>query len=109
MEIVALVPERFDEFVSLISALAKYEKLLPPSRDAIERLHIDAFRENPRYEAFLCLDDNDLAIGYAICFETYSSSSFPFIILFGWSWAETGGEGRFRYFVFNILCNRKNK
>ena len=73
MEIVARVPERFDEFVSLISALAKYEKLLPPSRDAIERLHIDAFRENPRYEAFLCLDDNDLAIGYAICFETYSS------------------------------------
>ncbi len=73
MEIIALAPDRFDDFVSLISALADYEKLSPPSPDAIERLRKDAFGDKPRYEAFLCLDDQSHAVGYAFCFETYSS------------------------------------
>ncbi|MBC8124596.1 MAG: GNAT family N-acetyltransferase [Candidatus Kapabacteria bacterium] len=73
MEIVALAPERFDEFIELIAALAAYEKLSPPAPDAIARLRNDAFGNKPRYEAFLALDSQNHAIGYAICFETYSS------------------------------------
>ena len=73
MEIVALVPERFNEFIELIAALAAYEKLSPPATDAIDRLRNDAFGDKPRYEAFLALDSQNHAIGYAICFETYSS------------------------------------
>lgn len=73
MRVVSLTPERFDDFIALVCALADYEKLDRPSHDAIERLSADAFSEHPRYWAFLVLSDADDAIGYAICLETYSS------------------------------------
>ncbi|MCX6139770.1 MAG: GNAT family N-acetyltransferase [Candidatus Kapabacteria bacterium] len=73
MKIIALQPDRFVDFIGLVVALAEYEKLDPPQPDAIDRLRADAFSDRPRYMAFLALDDADAAIGYAICFETYSS------------------------------------
>lgn len=72
-QIVALTPDRFNDFIALVCALADYEQLERPSADAIERLRHDAFSERPRYEAFLRLDDSNNAVGYAIIFETYSS------------------------------------
>ena len=73
MRVVSLTPERFDDFIALVCALADYENLDRPSIDAIERLRADAFSEHPRYWSFLALNDANEAIGYAICFETYSS------------------------------------
>lgn len=73
MRVVPLTPERFDDFIALVCALADYEKLDRPSHDAIERLRADAFIETPRYWAFLAVNDADEAVGYAICLETYSS------------------------------------
>ncbi len=73
MTVIALTPDRFADFIRLIHALAEYEKLDPPSDDAIDRLYADAFGPTPRFTAFLAVTDADEAIGYAICLETYSS------------------------------------
>ena len=73
MTIVPLTPERFDDFVGLIEALADYERLPRPDAAAIARLRADAFASRPRFEAALALDDADRPIAYAIWFETYSS------------------------------------
>ena len=73
MTIVPLTPERFDDFVRLIEALADYESLARPDAAAIARLRADAFAPRPRFEAALALDDAQRAIAYAIWFETYSS------------------------------------
>lgn len=72
VDIVALTPERFDDFIDLVRALAEYERLDPPSADAIERLHNDAFGPTPRFEAFLGMLDGR-PVGYAITLQTYSS------------------------------------
>jgi GNAT superfamily N-acetyltransferase len=67
------VKERdFEEFFALIVALADYEQLAPPNNEAKARLRQHAFMAYPKYEAFLARMD-DLAVGYAIVFETYSS------------------------------------
>jgi GNAT superfamily N-acetyltransferase len=60
------------EFLSLIDALADFEKLKRPSRTARARLLRDAFGRNKRFDAFLAFVDGK-AVGYAIIFETYSS------------------------------------
>ena len=73
MKIVALTPDRFDDFSRLIEALADYEHLDRPDAAAIARLRADAFAAPPRFEAALALDDADQPIAYAIWFETYSS------------------------------------
>ncbi len=73
MTIVALTPDRFDDFVRLIEALADYERLERPDASAIARLRADAFASRPRFEAALALDEADRPIAYAIWFETYSS------------------------------------
>jgi GNAT superfamily N-acetyltransferase len=73
MTIVPLTPERFDDFVHLIEALADYERLERPDAAAIARLRADAFASRPRFEAALALDETKRPIGYAIWFETYSS------------------------------------
>ena len=73
MTIVPLTPERFDDFVRLIEALADYERIERPDAAAIARLRADAFASRPRFEAALALDKADRAIAYAIWFETYSS------------------------------------
>lgn len=73
MTIVALTPERFDDFARLIEALADYERLDRPDATATARLRADAFAPRARFEAALALDDTDRPIAYAIWFETYSS------------------------------------
>jgi GNAT superfamily N-acetyltransferase len=73
MTIVPLTPERFEDFVRLIEALADYERLARPDAAAVARLRADAFASRPRFEAALALDDGARPIGYAIWFETYSS------------------------------------
>lgn len=73
MTIVPLTPERFDDFVGLIHALADYEHLDRPDAAATERLRSDAFGHRRRFEAALAVDDAGRPVGYAIWFETYSS------------------------------------
>jgi GNAT superfamily N-acetyltransferase len=73
MTVVRLTSERFDDFITLVTALAVYERLDPPSPEAIGRLRGDAFGATPRFEAWLAVDGADRAVGYAITFETYSS------------------------------------
>ena len=60
------------DLLSLICALAEYEKLDPPDREAQKRLVEDGFGDNPKYESFLAYDDSG-AIGYVIFYMTYSS------------------------------------
>lgn len=59
-------------FLSLINALADFEKLKRPSSAARKRLLRDAFGKNRRFDAYLAFVDRK-AVGYAIVFETYSS------------------------------------
>jgi GNAT superfamily N-acetyltransferase len=59
-------------FLSLINALADYEKLKRPTAAARARLLRDAFGKNKRFDAFLAWYGGT-AVGYAIIFETYSS------------------------------------
>jgi GNAT superfamily N-acetyltransferase len=72
IDIVALTPDRFNDFISLVNALADYEHLDRPTSDAVERLREAAFGVRPKIECFLALD-GDTAIGYAITLETFSS------------------------------------
>lgn len=58
--------------LSLVDALAAYEKLDPPDARAKERLIRDMSGERPRFEAYLAEFDGQGA-GYAFVFETYSS------------------------------------
>ncbi len=58
--------------LTLIDALAEYEKLEPPDAAAKQRLIKDIGGEHPRFEAFLA-EVEGRAVAYAIVFETYSS------------------------------------
>ena len=58
--------------LSLVRALADYEKLAPPDADACGRLLADIFSSRPRLECYLAEADG-AAAGYAFVFETYSS------------------------------------
>ena len=60
------------QLLSLIDALAAYEKLKPPDAAARQRLINDMGGEHPKYEAYLA-EVNGTAAGYAFVFETYSS------------------------------------
>ncbi len=60
--------------MSLIVALADFEKLPPPDDSAQARLIADGFGARPRYEAFLAFPEGMASpIGYAFIFETYST------------------------------------
>jgi GNAT superfamily N-acetyltransferase len=61
-----------DAWLSLIDALADYEKLERPSAEARQRLLVDAFGEHPRTEVYLA-ETGGCVIGYAITLFTYSS------------------------------------
>lgn len=61
-----------DTILSLVDALAEFEKLDPPDEDAKRRLMHDAFGPEPRFEILLAECDGH-AVGYAFYFETYSS------------------------------------
>jgi GNAT superfamily N-acetyltransferase len=58
--------------LTLIDALAGYEKLAPPSPAARERLLRDMFGPDPRIDSLLVFMDG-YPVGYAIILETYSS------------------------------------
>lgn len=58
--------------ISLIVALAEFEKLPPPDADAQARLIADGFGVTPKFEAWLAEWDGQ-AVGYAFVFETYST------------------------------------
>jgi GNAT superfamily N-acetyltransferase len=58
--------------LTLIDALADYERLDPPDGLAKERLITDLFSERPRVESFLALVDSK-PVGYTFVFETYST------------------------------------
>ena len=73
MNVVALTDDRFDDFISLINALADYEHLARPDSDAIERLRRDALGPQPRFEAALAVNASGVAVGYATWFHTYST------------------------------------
>jgi GNAT superfamily N-acetyltransferase len=66
------VPSDGDVILSLVDALAEYEKLTPPDQDAKKRLLGDIFSLRPRLECYLAESEGHAA-GYAFVFETYSS------------------------------------
>src|ERR1041385_7083896 len=60
--------------IELIAALAKFEKLAPPTAQERQRLVEDGFGERPRFEAWLAFREKaPKPVGYAIFFETYST------------------------------------
>ncbi len=61
-----------ETFLSLVDALADYEKLDRPTPGARERLVRDAFGPSPRIGVHLLELDGE-PVGYTITFETYSS------------------------------------
>lgn len=65
-------PTDASTLLSLVDALAAYEKLSPPDDMAKSRLIHDMFGERPRIEAFIGEWDGR-GVGYAFVFETYSS------------------------------------
>jgi len=65
-------PDDGPALLSLILALAAYEKLDPPDAAAQQRLIRDLGGTHPRYEAYLAELDGR-PVGYTFIFETYSS------------------------------------
>jgi len=61
-----------DAWLSLVDALADYEKLNRPGAEARQRLVADAFGERPRVEVVLA-EAGGSVVGYAIILFTYSS------------------------------------
>jgi len=72
LAITKVTGDNFDGFLSLISNLAKYEKLAPPNVEAQSRLRKDCLSEKPRYWAYIATVNGEPA-GYIIYFFTYSS------------------------------------
>lgn len=66
------VPDDAQAILTLVDALADYEKLARPTPDARERLIRDLFGPKPRLECWLVFLDG-YPVGYAFAFETYSS------------------------------------
>lgn len=62
----------FDDFLSLVTALAQYEKLSPPDEAARDRLWRDSLGANPKYHAFIG-EIGGKSVAYIIYFFTYSS------------------------------------
>jgi GNAT superfamily N-acetyltransferase len=58
--------------LTLVDALADYERLDRPDSAARERLVADGFGSHPRFEVLLAFLDG-APVGYALFFETYSS------------------------------------
>jgi GNAT superfamily N-acetyltransferase len=66
------VPSDGALILSLVEALAAYEKLTPPDREAGKRLITDLFSPRPRIDCYIAESDGKAA-GYAFVLETYSS------------------------------------
>ena len=65
-------PADAETILTLVDALADYEKLARPDAGARRRLISDMFNERPRINGFLA-EYGGKAVGYAFVFETYSS------------------------------------
>jgi len=65
-------PETFDDFLTLINKLAKYEKIDPPDEQAKRRLRNDYLTDQPKFQAFIG-EIGDKPVSYVIYFFTYSS------------------------------------
>jgi GNAT superfamily N-acetyltransferase len=65
-------PEDAHSLIDLITALAHYEKLDPPSEDARQRLTEHGWGDHPKFEVWLA-EAGGKAVGYTISFETYST------------------------------------
>jgi len=61
-----------EALLSLIKALAEYEKLEPPDEEAQQRLIRDAFSPTPPFEVYLAEVDGK-PVGYAFLLKTYST------------------------------------
>jgi GNAT superfamily N-acetyltransferase len=72
IEVRRVTPADAPALLSLIDALADYEKLDPPDEAAKARLVRDLFSERPRVESFLATVDGT-PVGYTFIFETYST------------------------------------
>lgn len=66
------LPSDGDLILSLVEALAAYEKLSPPDQEARKRLLADLFSPRPRIDCYIAESDGKAA-GYAFVLETYSS------------------------------------
>jgi GNAT superfamily N-acetyltransferase len=67
-------PADAEAVLSLVDALADYEKLPRPDTAARARLREDGFGAAPRFETLIAeVGDPPEAVGYALYFETYSS------------------------------------
>ncbi|HKT21466.1 MAG TPA: GNAT family N-acetyltransferase [Nitrososphaerales archaeon] len=64
-------PSDSRQFMGLLVALAKFERLKPPSNEGRKRILEDVF-ERKRISLFVAVKDRKL-IGYALYFYTYSS------------------------------------
>lgn len=65
-------PSDGPKVITLVNALADYERLPRPDHNACQRLLNDAFGERKRIDVFLA-DLDGGTVGYAIVLETYSS------------------------------------
>jgi hypothetical protein len=72
LSIVNINESNFNDFLFLIDKLAEYEKLNPPDDQARIRLKKDGLDENPKYEAYLGIVNNE-PVAYVIYFFNYSS------------------------------------
>ncbi len=72
IEIVRAAREDADTLLSLIDALADFEKLQKPTGEARARLVEHGFGDKPKFETWLGKMEGK-AIAYALTFETYSS------------------------------------
>jgi ribosomal protein S18 acetylase RimI-like enzyme len=64
--------KNFEEFLTLVSKLAEYEKLAPPDTDARERLRVNGLSKSPKYKAYLGKVSGTY-VAYVIYLFTYSS------------------------------------
>jgi GNAT superfamily N-acetyltransferase len=72
IEIRQAVPADTELLLSLIDALADYEKVPRPDAAAKQRLVRDGFGATPRFQAYFAEQDGR-TLGYALTIETYSS------------------------------------
>ena len=72
MTILPVGPENADELISLITELAEFEKLEPPTAEARERLRRHVTSSPPLFRAFLAMLDG-APVGYINYYFTYST------------------------------------
>ena len=72
VEIVRVTPENADQLITLITELASFEKLDPPTAEARDRLRQHVTSDPALFHAFLGYIDGR-AVGYITYYFTYST------------------------------------